>query len=126
MYVWNAINSYFKTDINWHWYKWWDLLSNEKKFVDVSSKYSNPIKNPPPAWAIISYGRTNKYINNRWKADTNRKNYWHVEIALWNSEYYYWYKTKHAWWYNDPRVSQLIDAWEIDVKVYLPSKQEKI
>lgn len=118
--VWDALRAFSRKtwiileawNLNWHWYMWWDVLARRPDFIEITNQY-NVIDNPPPPWSIISYQRNN--------FDKLRSNYWHVEIALWNWQYYFWQKVNHPWWYNNPEIRRRLQSGEIVAKIFLPT-----
>lgn len=87
--VWDALLAFWMKDLpkSWRdWYKWSTFLDNNDNFIKV------PISSPSEAkaWWVLVYDKW------YWKTK-DRQLYGHVEIALWNNQYYY------GWWpHNKP------------------------
>lgn len=103
--VYNALNKFWKFpgihSCNWTDWAW--QLEKRNDFVEVTSQYD--CYNAPP-WAVISYRSETWWSPARQKA-------WHVEIALWWWQYYFWITTGRPWW-SDHNPTE----WEY--RIFLP------
>ena len=112
--VWNALQKFGKisniSGLRWHWADWWPNMSKRKDFYEITDKY-DVVKDRKtlPAWAIISYARNTQWTT--WTDD--RRDYWHVEVALWDWRFFFWQVSSHPGWSNpDPK------RW--DYRIFMP------
>ncbi len=101
--VWEALIDY---GVEWlptsgrDWYKWADILDKNSNFTKeaLQDPYS------ASAWAILVYDKW--YSNN-----SDRRNYWHVEIKTKN---WFW-----SWWKQKTKAGLNITDWFIGFAYYL-------
>ncbi len=122
--VWMALNAFWipwLPDNGRHWYRWGSFLENHSMFEEKPGMNAQSA----PAGSVISY--------NKWTGWSDaRKEYGHVEIALWSWKGYYFGKlaSNPGWSNKNPQQKDyrvFVPRWAESntAKVNIPNQQTK-